>query len=85
MIMHNHISLALNDEDSNNQQYSIATKIPGIAFSTRLGLRLLNCTAHKYPRTIIVISDTNEGGIRTSTYLLATSDASRNALVYQRF
>jgi hypothetical protein len=30
-------------------------------FSTRLGRRLLNCTAHKYPRTIIIISDTNEG------------------------
>jgi hypothetical protein len=30
--------------------------------------------AHKHPRTIIAISDTNEGGIRTSTYLLATSD-----------
>jgi hypothetical protein len=43
-------------------------------FSTRLGWRLLNCTAHKRPRTIIVISDTNEGGIRTSTYSLATSD-----------
>jgi hypothetical protein len=34
---------------------------------------------------IVVISDTNEGGIRAGTYLLATSDASRNALVYQRF
>jgi hypothetical protein len=30
-------------------------------FSTRLGRRLLNCTAHKHPRTIIVIPDTNEG------------------------
>jgi histidinol phosphatase-like enzyme len=41
--------------------------------------------AHNYPRTIVVISDTNEGGIRTGTYSLATNDASRNALVYQRF
>jgi hypothetical protein len=43
------------------------------------------CVAHHYFRTIIVIPDTKEGGIRTSTYLLATSDASRNALFYQRF
>jgi histidinol phosphatase-like enzyme len=33
---------------------------------------------------IVVILGTNEGGIRTGTYSLATSDASRNALVYQR-
>jgi hypothetical protein len=34
---------------------------------------------------IIVISDTKEGGIRTSTYSLATSDVPKNALFYQRF
>jgi hypothetical protein len=54
-------------------------------FSTRSGLRLLNCSAHKYPRAIIVILDTNEGGIRTSTYSLATSYVPKNALVYQHF
>jgi hypothetical protein len=41
--------------------------------------------AHNYFRTIIVIPDTKEGGIRTSTYLLATSDVPKNALFYQRF
>jgi hypothetical protein len=67
------------------QQYSIATKIHRIVLLNRLGRRLLNGTAHHYFRTIIVISDTKEGGMQTSTYLLATSDVPKNALFYQRF
>jgi hypothetical protein len=34
---------------------------------------------------IIVIPDTKEGGIRMSTYSLATSDVRKDALFYQRF
>jgi hypothetical protein len=59
-IMHNHISLVLNNEDSNKQQYSIATKIRRIVLLTWLGRRLLDCTAHNCFRTIIVIPDTKK-------------------------
>jgi hypothetical protein len=65
-IMHNHISLALNDEDSNNQQYSKATKIHRMVFLMRLGVRSLECTATITLGQFPVILGTNEGGMRTS-------------------
>jgi hypothetical protein len=34
---------------------------------------------------IVIIPDTKEGGIRTSTYSLATSDVPKDALFYQHF
>jgi hypothetical protein len=40
---------------------------------------------HNYFRTVIIIPDTKEGGMRMSTYLLATSDVRKGALFYQRF
>jgi hypothetical protein len=76
-IMHNHISLALNNEDSNNQQYPIATKIHRIVLLnmvrtviTQLHGSLIPSNDHRHFRY-------QRRCIRTSTYSLATSDASR--------